>query len=50
VHRAGRGFVLELQDGIDDTAPDRRALAVDGGGEGVGARRAFRPGLVAVAA
>jgi hypothetical protein len=41
--------VRDLGDGVRDPAPDGRALAIAGFGKGIGARGAFRPGLVALA-
>jgi hypothetical protein len=48
VDRSGRSVVGELPDCGGDPAPDRRAIVVAGGGEFVGARRAFLERFVAV--
>jgi hypothetical protein len=49
VHRPGRCRVRELGDSIGDATPNRDTVVIIGGGEFVGAREAFRLGLLAVA-
>lgn len=49
MHQAGRDRVGQLNDGIRDPTPCRRAVLIIGGSELVGAHHAFRKRVVAIA-